>query len=192
MQPNKPIKTPAKIFNSHHIGGNACPHVMIGFNFPSCSKPNADRRVILLDEAIICSHVNGLLSFVRKYRKRWLAQVSSGGRVNVLPQSFLHIDKSELKQRGFWVTQVNRKWASSFLDGSVAQIFGQIVSVIVKTIRNTNLVASTCFKIKRPHFRLTRVAQKRLCLSSLMTLRAYIIVWLCKLWPEPELNVLVT
>ena len=37
-----------------------------------------------------------------------------------------------------------------------------------KTLRNTNLEASRSFKIKKPHFRLTSVDQKRLCLSYLM------------------------
>ena len=37
----------------------------------------------------------------------------------------------------------------SFLDGGFTQIFGQIVSIIVKTPRNTNLVASRCFKMKK-------------------------------------------
>ena len=36
----------------------------------------------------------------------------------------------------------------SFLDGGFAQIFGQIVSIIVKRLRNANLVASRCFKMK--------------------------------------------
>ena len=34
-------------------------------------------------------------------------------------------------------------------DGSFAQIFGQIISIIVKTLRNANLVASRCFKMKK-------------------------------------------
>ena len=37
----------------------------------------------------------------------------------------------------------------SFLDGGFTQIFGQIVSIMVKTLRNTNLVASRCFKMKK-------------------------------------------
>ena len=37
----------------------------------------------------------------------------------------------------------------SFLDGGFTQIFGQIVSIIVKTLRNTNLVAPSCFKMKK-------------------------------------------
>ena len=37
----------------------------------------------------------------------------------------------------------------SFLHGGFAQFFGQIVSIVVKTFRNTNLVVSRCFKMKR-------------------------------------------
>ena len=37
----------------------------------------------------------------------------------------------------------------SFLDSVFAQIFGQIVSIIVTTLRNTNLGASRCFKMKK-------------------------------------------
>ena len=37
----------------------------------------------------------------------------------------------------------------SFLDGVFAQIFGQIVSIIVTTLRNTNLGASRRFKMKK-------------------------------------------
>jgi len=37
----------------------------------------------------------------------------------------------------------------SFLDGVFAQMFGQIVSIIVTTLRNTNLGASRCFKMKK-------------------------------------------
>ena len=38
----------------------------------------------------------------------------------------------------------------SFLDGGFAQLFWQIVSLIVKTLKNTNLVASRRFKMKKP------------------------------------------
>ena len=34
-------------------------------------------------------------------------------------------------------------------DGGFAHIFGQIISIIVKTLRNTNLVASRCLKVKK-------------------------------------------
>ena len=37
----------------------------------------------------------------------------------------------------------------SFLDGGFIQIFGQIVSITVKTLGNSNLVASRCFKMKK-------------------------------------------
>ena len=37
----------------------------------------------------------------------------------------------------------------SFLHGGFAQFFGQIVSIVVKTFRNTNLVVSRCFKMKK-------------------------------------------
>ena len=37
----------------------------------------------------------------------------------------------------------------SFLDSGFAQILGQLVSIIVKTLRNTNLGASRCFKMKK-------------------------------------------
>ena len=37
----------------------------------------------------------------------------------------------------------------SFLDGGFAQMFGQMVSIIVKTLRNKNLGASRCFKMKK-------------------------------------------
>ena len=36
-----------------------------------------------------------------------------------------------------------------FLHGGFAQFFKQIVSIIVKTLRNTNLVALRCFKMKK-------------------------------------------
>ena len=37
----------------------------------------------------------------------------------------------------------------SFLHGGFAKLFEQIVSIIVKTLRNTNLVVSSCFKMKK-------------------------------------------
>ena len=48
------------------------------------------------------------------------------------------------------------------------QIFGQILSVRVKSLSNTDLVSSRHLKEKRAHFRLTCVARKRRCLSSLI------------------------
>ena len=37
----------------------------------------------------------------------------------------------------------------SFFDGGFTQMFGQMASIIVKTLRNANLVASRCFKMKK-------------------------------------------
>ena len=37
----------------------------------------------------------------------------------------------------------------SFLDSGFAHFLGQLVSIIVKTLRNTNLGASRCFKMKK-------------------------------------------
>ena len=37
----------------------------------------------------------------------------------------------------------------SFLDSGFAHLLGQLVSIIVKTLRNTNLGASRCFKMKK-------------------------------------------
>ena len=37
----------------------------------------------------------------------------------------------------------------SVLDNVFGQMFGQIVSMIVKTLRNTNFAASSCFKMKK-------------------------------------------
>ena len=47
-------------------------------------------------------------------------------------------------------THVKRKWSFfSFFDGDFAPIFGRIVSIIVKTLRNTSSGASRCFKTKK-------------------------------------------
>ena len=37
----------------------------------------------------------------------------------------------------------------SFLDSGFAHLLGQLVSIIVKTLKNTNLGVSRCFKIKK-------------------------------------------
>ena len=39
----------------------------------------------------------------------------------------------------------------SILDNSFAQMFGQIVSMIVKTLRSTNFAASSCFNPLSPN-----------------------------------------
>ena len=50
------------------------------------------------------------------------------------------------------------------------QTFGQIVSLRVKTLSHTNMVASRYIKKGKAHFRLTCVAQKRCCLNSLINI----------------------
>ena len=53
------------------------------------------RRVTLPAEPIFCFSVDGSPSFVRKYRKSWLAQGSSDRRVTLLPgKTFLHINRA--------------------------------------------------------------------------------------------------
>ena len=56
---------------------------------------------------------------------------------------------SELKQRRFWATHVNRKWFFFIFGQWFCPFLGQLVSIIVKTLRNTNLGASRCFKMKK-------------------------------------------
>jgi len=59
-------------------------------------------------------------------------------------------DNIKLKQRRFWAMHVNPKWSFfSFLDTGFPLFFVQIVAIIVKTHRNTNLVASRCFIMKK-------------------------------------------
>ena len=58
------------------------------------------------------------------------------------------VNNSKLKQRRFWATYVNRKWSFFHFWWQFCPNFGQIISIIVKTLRNANLVASRCFKMK--------------------------------------------
>ena len=48
-------------------------------------------------------------------------------------------------------TSIGRR-LSTFLGSGFAQIFGEIVSLRVTTLRNTNLVVSRSFKIKKASF----------------------------------------
>ena len=57
----------------------------------------------------------------------------------------------------------------SFLDSGFAHFLGQLVSIIVKTLRNTNLGASRCFKMKKTSLPVDVRRSKRRCLSSLMS-----------------------
>ena len=57
----------------------------------------------------------------------------------------------------------------SFLDSGFAHFLGQLVSIIVKTLRNTNLGASRCFKMKKTSLPVVVRRSKRRCLSSIMS-----------------------
>ena len=57
----------------------------------------------------------------------------------------------------------------ALLSRDFEQTFGQIVSKIVKTLSNTNLVALRHTKEKKAHFRLTWDNQKRHCLNFQLT-----------------------
>ena len=57
----------------------------------------------------------------------------------------------------------------ALLSRDFEQIWGQIVSLRVKTLSNTNLVVPRHIKKKKAYFWLTSVAQKRRCLNTLLT-----------------------
>ena len=87
---------------------------------------------------------------------------------NGLSARYLGTRRELIKQQRFWETDVSRKWTFCI----TGQRFGSNSQVKRKTLKekklsNTNLLASRHIKERRPHFRLTCVAQKRLCLSSL-------------------------
>ena len=60
----------------------------------------------------------------------------------------------------------------SFFDDGFAQSFSQIATIRVKKLSNTNFISSRHINGKSPHFRLTSVAQKRLCLYQIGGARA--------------------
>ena len=59
----------------------------------------------------------------------------------------------------------------SFLDSGFAHFLGQLVSIIVKTLRNTNLGASRCFKMKKTSLPVD-VRRSKTLLLKLPNLRA--------------------
>ena len=68
----------------------------------------------------------------------------------------------ELKQQRFWATDINRMWSFfHFWTVVLPKFFGQIVSMIVKTLRNTNLVASRWFKRENTSLPGWRVSLKK-------------------------------
>ena len=66
-------------------------------------------------------------------------------------------------------THVNGKWAFCILGQSFYPNIRQIVFIRQRTLSSTILVALGMISGRRHHFRLTRVAEKRLCLSSPMS-----------------------
>ena len=56
----------------------------------------------------------------------------------------------------------------ALLSRDFEQIFGQIVSIRIKTLGNINTVASRLTKREKGSLPVTSVAQKRRCLSSLL------------------------
>ena len=84
----------------------------------------------------------------------------------------------KLKQRRFWATHVNRKWA--FLPFYMPWRWQICIAKFLFLLeRRFTLVFQTnhCPVIQKVHFRLTSVAQKRCCLRSLLS------VWRCVLVP---------
>ena len=57
----------------------------------------------------------------------------------------------------------------ALLSRDFEQIWGQIVSLRVKTLSNTNFVVPRHIKKKKAYFWLTSVVQKRRCLNTLLT-----------------------
>ena len=76
---------------------------------------------------------------------------------------------TELKQQRFWVTHVNQKWTFCTFEPWFWTNFGKIVSIRITTLGNIYMVASRLIKREKAHFRLTGIAQKRRCLSSLLS-----------------------
>ena len=76
----------------------------------------------------------------------------------------------ELKQRRFWVTHVNRKWGlfPFYTPGhyqiSIAEFLFSYKDDLPEGFNQT-----TAHMLQKVHFRLTSVAQKRCCLSSLLS-----------------------
>ena len=63
------------------------------------------------------------------------------GELREVTREFRHVfDRRTSAESGF-----------SILDNSFAQMFGQIVSMIVKTLRNTNFAFSSCFNPLSPN-----------------------------------------
>ena len=87
-------------------------------------------------------------------------------------KSLLPVDEPEVEP-ALLFKQLERRTSTGCglipnLGRDVDQIFGQIIFMREKTLKDTNLVVSRHIKREMAHFRLTCTAQKRFCLNSLL------------------------
>ena len=87
----------------------------------------------------------------------------------LVPRRFSRPENSELKT--FWSDARQPEVFFFFLDSGFAHFLGQLVSIIVKTLRNTNLGASRCFKMKKTSLPVD-VRRSKTLLLKLPNLRA--------------------
>ena len=71
-----------------------------------------------------------------------------------------HYFQENLQQPRFWATYVNRKWTFVLFSRDFEQILGQIVSLRVNTLSNTNLAASGYINEKKAYIWLKNVSHK--------------------------------
>ena len=94
--------------------------------------------------------------------RREVERTSSPSLVSSKWRALTSLIIKELKQQRFWATDINRMWSFfHFWTVVLPQFFGQIVSMIVKTLRNTNLVASRWFKRENTSLPGWRVSLKK-------------------------------
>ena len=93
--------------------------------------------------------------------------------VDLLRSETLCLNSLIVSLRRFLARNVNRKWSFFIFKRGFAQMFGQIVSITVKTLRNSNLLPSRSFKVKKIALRIGVRCSKRLCLSFLLTHTIY-------------------
>ena len=120
-----------------------------------------------------------------KWRFHLLHRLHVGNWVNMVfkQQSFwvIHANRKwtffscnrQFKQQRFWATHANRKWTfSSLLIYLEATKFVLLSVLILKRQFSQEFVQNLCRRVQKVQFRLTCVAQKHLCLSSLIYLDA--------------------
>ena len=95
--------------------------------------------------------------------------------VDLLRSETLCLNSLIVSLRRFLARNVNRKWSLFFFFRTTvfAQSCGKIVSITVKTLRNSNLLPSRSFKVKKIALRIGVRCSKRLCLSFLLTHTIY-------------------